>query len=128
MGPPRQKTCPASASSTPSTIRMAVVLPAPLGADEPEHLALGDGEREVVQRHHVAVAARQSLQLQHVVHPFSPGCQDSACTIAAGSAGAVPPREEPGVLLGSYRAGREPGASSRVCSATPALQQLSRRD
>jgi hypothetical protein len=55
-------------------IRMAVVFPAPFGADEAEHLALGDRERQVVQRHHGAVAPRQSLQLQHVVHPFSPGC------------------------------------------------------
>jgi hypothetical protein len=45
-----------------------------VGAHEPEHLALGDGEGEVVQRHHVAVTARQALQLQHVVHPFSPVC------------------------------------------------------
>jgi len=38
------QTWPASGSSTPSMMRMAVVLPAPLGPDEPEHLPLDDGE------------------------------------------------------------------------------------
>jgi hypothetical protein len=35
MGRPRQRTASASGSSTPSTIRMAVVLPAPLGPTKP---------------------------------------------------------------------------------------------
>jgi hypothetical protein len=35
-GSPRQRTSPASASSTPSMIRMAVVLPAPLGPTKPK--------------------------------------------------------------------------------------------
>jgi hypothetical protein len=43
-----------------------------VGPDESEHLVLSDGEREVVQRHHLAVAARQTLQLQHVIHPLRP--------------------------------------------------------
>jgi hypothetical protein len=54
--------------------------------DEPEHLPLGDGERQVVERHQVAVAAGQSTKLQHLAHPFSPGCHGSGCTIAAGLA------------------------------------------
>jgi hypothetical protein len=37
-----------------------------VGTDEAEHLALGDGEGEVVQRDHVAVAAGQALEFQHV--------------------------------------------------------------
>jgi hypothetical protein len=80
---------------------MAVVLAPPLGSTNPEHLPLGDGERQVVQRHQVAVAAGQALQFQHVVplRPVSPS--PSGCTIAAGLGGAVPPGEEPGVLLGS---------------------------
>jgi hypothetical protein len=43
-----------------------------VGADEAEHLALGDGEGQLVESDQVAVAARQSLQLQHVA-PNSPG-------------------------------------------------------
>jgi hypothetical protein len=46
---------------------MAVVLPAPVGADEPERLPLGDGERQAVEGGHVAVPAGQPLQFQHVV-------------------------------------------------------------
>ena len=64
---PRQRTSPRSGSSTPRMMRIAVVLPAPLGPDEPEQLPLGDGERQVVQRHQVAIAAGQALQFQHVV-------------------------------------------------------------
>jgi hypothetical protein len=48
-------------------MRMAVVLPAPLGADEPEHLVLGDNERQVIEGDQIAVAAGQALQLQHAV-------------------------------------------------------------
>jgi hypothetical protein len=44
-----------------------------VGPDEPEHLALGDGERQVVQGDQVAVAAGQALQLQHVVPPVLAG-------------------------------------------------------
>jgi hypothetical protein len=40
-----------------------------VGADEPEHLPLGDGEREVVEGDQVAVAAGQALQFQDVVPP-----------------------------------------------------------
>ena len=36
-----------------------------VGADEAEHLAWRDGERQPVQGHHVAVAARQSVELEH---------------------------------------------------------------
>jgi hypothetical protein len=32
-----------------------------VGTDEPEHLALGDGERQVVEGDQVAVAAGQTL-------------------------------------------------------------------
>jgi hypothetical protein len=48
-------------------------------------------------------------------------------TIAAGLAGAVQPREEPGVLLGSYRVGREPGASV-VAAPPPSSSSSSRSD
>ncbi len=40
-----------------------------VGADEAEHLPLGDGEGEVVEGDQVAVAAGQSVELQHVVPP-----------------------------------------------------------
>jgi hypothetical protein len=40
-----------------------------VGADEPEHLPLGHGERQVVEGDQVAVAAGQALELQHVVPP-----------------------------------------------------------
>jgi hypothetical protein len=38
-----------------------------VGPDEPEHLPLGDGERQVIEGDQVAVAAGQALQFQHVV-------------------------------------------------------------
>jgi hypothetical protein len=60
----------------PSTIRVAVVLPVPLTPTNPNIYA--------------------SL---HSTGPRS--CQAFGCTIAAGLVGAVPPGEEPGVLLGS---------------------------
>jgi hypothetical protein len=44
-----------------------------VGTDEPEQLALGDGERQVVEGHQVAIAARQSLQFQHVAVPTRSG-------------------------------------------------------
>jgi hypothetical protein len=37
-----------------------------VGADEPEHLPLAHGERQVVEGDQVAVAAGQTLQFQHV--------------------------------------------------------------
>jgi ABC-type sugar transport system ATPase subunit len=40
-------------------------------ADEPEHLPFPDRERQVVQGDHVAVAAAQPLQLEHVGSPSS---------------------------------------------------------
>ena len=40
-------------------------LPGAVGAHETEHLAWRNGEREPVQGHHVAVAARQSVELEH---------------------------------------------------------------
>jgi hypothetical protein len=45
----RHSTWPASGSSTPSIIHMAVVMPGPVGADEPEHLPVDDGEGQVVE-------------------------------------------------------------------------------
>jgi hypothetical protein len=44
-----------------------------VGPDEPEHLVLGHGEREVVQGDQVAVAAGQALQFQHVAVPTRSG-------------------------------------------------------
>jgi hypothetical protein len=89
-----------------------------VGAHEPEHLPLGDGEGEVVEGDQVAVAAGQALEFQHVVPTRSrPRCPGSGCTIAAGLAAAVPPREEPGVLLGSYRVPRT--REGRVVAAPP---------
>jgi hypothetical protein len=45
-----------------------------VGAHEPEHLVLGDGERQVIEGDQIAVAAGQALKFQHVVplRPVSP--------------------------------------------------------
>jgi hypothetical protein len=50
-----------------------------VGPDEPEHLALAHGERQVIEGDQVAVAAGQALQFQHVT-PLLPlaSCQASA--------------------------------------------------
>ena len=37
-----------------------------VGADEPEHLPLGDGERQVVEGDQVTAAAAYTLEVQHV--------------------------------------------------------------
>src|SRR5215218_8555649 len=42
-----------------------------VGSHEPEHLAFPHGEREVVQRDDVTVAAAQPLQLEHLGSPSS---------------------------------------------------------
>ena len=65
MGRPSQRTAPASAASTPRTMRIAVVLPAPLGPTKPKTWPGGTEKRQAVEGHHVAVAARQSVELEH---------------------------------------------------------------
>jgi hypothetical protein len=51
---------------------MAVGVAGVVGPDEPERLALADREGEVVEGDQVAIAAGQTLQLQHVA-PTHPG-------------------------------------------------------
>ena len=48
------------AISVPS-VRTVVVLPAPFGPEEAEHLAVGDLERDVLERHPVAEPLRQTV-------------------------------------------------------------------
>jgi len=92
----------------PSTTRMAVVLPAPLGADEPERLPLAKAEWQAVEGDHVAVlgGSASAIPTRRPTHSGSRlDVRVLTRTLAAGPVGGVRPGEEPGVLLGSYRVG-----------------------
>jgi hypothetical protein len=80
----------------------------------------------VVEGDQVAVAAGQALQFQHAVPPVLARMAGSGCTIAAGLVAAVPPEDEVGVLLGSYRVGRETEASRRGRPGHPSSSSSSR--
>ena len=67
-GGPAQRTSPASAASTPSTMRMVVVLPAPLLPTKPKSSPRAHVERQVAQRDHLAVRAWRPVDLQSFVH------------------------------------------------------------
>jgi hypothetical protein len=56
-----------------------------VGADESEHRALGDRERQSIERDHVAIAARQILQHERarvVFHAMPLPCREASYTLA----------------------------------------------
>ena len=63
---------PASGTRSPAMHSTVVVLPAPFGPEDAEHLALLDGERDVVHGHSRAVRFAQMLDLYdgHLAPPF----------------------------------------------------------
>ena len=63
---------PRSGSSTPSTMRIVVVLPAPLGPTKPNIWPGSTVKRQPVERHDVAVAAREVGEFQHDVRSLVP--------------------------------------------------------
>ena len=64
-GRPCQRTSPASGSSTPSAIRIVVVLPAPFGPTNPTISPSGTANDDAVERDDVAEASREVDQLEH---------------------------------------------------------------
>jgi hypothetical protein len=96
----------------------AVVLPAPVGADEPEHLALADREGEVVEGEQVAVAACESPKLQHPLPHSARSRPDVRFRLhdSSGEARRHQAGEEPGLLLGSYVQARRRRLTQISCS------------
>ena len=114
-GRPRQRTSPASGSSTPRMIRMAVVLPAPLGPTNPKYLPLADREGRSSRATTSPCGGPAAIPTRRPAHPGShPDVRVLTRTLAAGPVGGVRPGEELGVLLGSYRVGL-----GRDCAGPP---------